>query len=157
MARQIGLGGQGQAGESVQTLLETILEDVIETAKMPERDWRALSPFPLVTLAIPVSAGREFRVTQAGVDAAHQLTDQVWKDRKDYRQTIEREAFNRLSFSAIGQAIQAALVRPFGENGNAEGSVELDSDFYQELAADLGNILDRLAEEIRVDVDRHIP
>ena len=65
---------------------------------MPEHDWQALNQFPLPPLAIPVSAGREYRATQAGVDAAHQLTAQVWKEREDYRQTIEREAFDRLSF-----------------------------------------------------------
>ena len=157
MTRGSGLGGHRRAGESVQTLLETILEDVVKAAAMPEHDWRALSRFPLPPLAIPVSAGREYRATQAGVDAAHQLTDQVWKDRGDYRQTIEREAFNRLSFSAIGQAIQAARARLLEETGDAEGSVELDSAFYQELATDFRNILDRLAEEVRTDVDRHIP
>ena len=157
MTHENGLGGHRRAGESVQTLLETILEDVVQAAAMPERDWRAMSQFPLPPLAIPVSAGREYRATQAGVDAAHQLTDQVWKEREDYRQTTEREAFERLSFSAIGQAIRAAHTRLLKEAGDADGSVEFESAFYQELAADFRNILDRLAEEVCTDVDRHIP
>ena len=100
---------------------------------MPEHDWQALSQFPLPPLAIPISADRQYRATQAGVDAAHQLTDQIWKEREDYRQTIEREAFDRLSFSAIGQAIRAAHSRLLEEDGDADGSVEHESVFYQEL------------------------
>ena len=157
MTRENRLGGHRRAGESVQALLGTILEDIVKAAAMPEHDWQALSQFPLPPLAIPVSVGREYRVTQAGVDAAHQLTDQVWKKREDYRQTIEREAFDRLSFSAIGQAIRATHPRLLKEAGDADGSVEHDSTFYQELAAEFEKILGRLAEEIRIDVDRHIP
>ena len=157
MTDDSGLGGQREAGESDQALLETILEDVVRAASMPEHDWQALSQFPLPPLAIPISADRQYRATQAGVDAAHQLTDHIWKEREDYRQTIEREAFDRLSFSAIGQAIRAAHTRVLEEDGDADGSVEHESVFYQELTADFRNILDRLAEEVRVDVDRHIP
>ena len=157
MTDESGLGGQREAGESDQALLETILEDVVRAASMPEHDWQALSQFPLPPLAIPISADRQYRATQAGVDAAHQLTDQIWKEREDYRQTIEREAFDRLSFSAIGQAIRAAHSRLLEEDGDADGSVEHESVFYQELTADFRNILNRLAEEVRVDVDRHIP
>ena len=157
MTRENGLDGYLRARASVQALVETILEDAVKAAAMPEHDWQALSQFPLPPLAIPVSAGGEYRATQAGVDAAHQLTDLVWKGREDYRQTIDRAAFRRLSFSAIGQAIQDASTRLLKEVGDANGSVELDSALCQELAADFGNILDRLAEEIRIDVDQHIP
>ena len=156
MTHESRFGGHRRAGKPGEKLLETIVEDVVKAARMPEGDWRALSRFPLVSLAIPVSAGREYCVTQAGVAAAHKLTDQVWEEREDYRQTIEREAFDRLSFCAIGQAIQAARARLPEETGDAEGS-KLNSAFYRELAADFRNILERLAEEVRTDVDRHIP
>ena len=157
MTRESGSGGQQRAGESVQALFETILEEVVKAAAMSEHDWLALRQFPLSPLAIPVSAGREYRVTQVGVDAVYQLTDQVWKEREDYRQTIERTAFDSLSFRAIGQAIQAALTRLLKEAGDADVDTELDSAFYQGLAADFRNILDGLAEEVCTDVDRHIP
>ena len=157
MTRENGLGGHRRAGESVQALLGTILEDIVKAAAMPEHDWQALSQFPLPPPAIPVPVGREYPATLAGIDAAHQLTDHVWKEREDYRQTIEREAFDHLSLSAIGQAIQAAITRLHKEAGDADGSVELESAFYQDLAAEFWNILGSLAEEIRNDVDRHIP
>ena len=157
MTDESGYGGQREAGEADQALLETILEDVVRAPSMPEHDWQALSQFPLPPLAIPISADRHYRATQFGVDAARQLTDQIWKEREDYRQTIERESFDRLSFSAIGQAIRAAHTRLLKEPGDADGSVELESAFYRELAADFRNILDGLAEEVRTDVDRHIP
>ena len=157
MTRENELGRHRRAGESVEAPFEKILEDVVKAAAMPEHDWLALSQFPLSPLAIPVSEGREYRVTQAGVDAAYQLTDQVWKEREDYRQTIERTAFDSLSFRAIGQAIQAALTHLLKEAGDVDGDTELDSAFYQGLAADFRNILDRLAEEVCTDCDRHIP
>lgn len=157
MTDDSGAGGQRRDGESDQALIETILEDVVRAASMPEHDWQALSPFPLPPLAIPVSADRQYRATQVGVDAAHQLTERVWKEREDYRQTIQREAFDHLSFKAIGQAIRAAHTRLLTVDEDADESVEHESVFYRELTADFRNILDRLAEEVRVDVDRHIP
>ena len=157
MTDDSGVGGQRRDGESDQALIETILEDVVRAASMPEHDWQALSPFPLPPLAIPVSADRQYRATQVGVDAAHQLTERVWKEREDYRQTIQREAFDHLSFKAIGQAIRAAHTRLLTVDEDADESVEHESVFYRELTADFRNILDRLAEEVRVDVDRHIP
>ena len=145
-------------GEPDEKMLETIVEDIVKAAAMPEKDWWALNQFPLQPLlTIRVSGGGEYRVTQTAVEAAHKLTDWVWEEREDYRQTIEREAFDRLSFSAIGRAIQAGCARLVEEAGDAEGSCELSSAFYQKLADDFRNILDRLAEEIRTDVDRHIP
>lgn len=136
-----------RAEESSEELLETIVEDVVKAAAMPENDWWALNQFPLLPLAIPVSADRMYRATQAGADAVHKLIDRVWEEREDYRQTIERVEFDRLSFNAIGRAIQA----------QAEGSDELVPAFYQELAANFRKIQDRLAEEVRTDVDQHIP
>ena len=158
MTRKCECDRHRRAGETTETLLEVIVEDVVKAAAMPENDWWALNKFPLEPLlAIPDSAGGMCPVTHAGVEAAHKLTDRVWNEREDYRQTIEREAFNCLSFSAIGQALRAALARVLKESGNADGSSELDSGFYHELAADFRNTLDRLTDEIRTDVDRHIP
>lgn len=67
--------------------------------------------------------------------------------------------FNCLLLKAIGQAMHAARARArlLWEAEDAEGGVELDRAFCQELTADFRNILDRLAEEVRTDVDRHIP
>ena len=43
------------------------------------------------------------------------------------------------------------------EPGDAERGSQLGPAFYQEMAADFEDILDRLAEEARADVDQHIP
>ena len=158
MTRESILDRHTRAGEPDEKLLETIVGEVFEAAAMPEDDWWALNRFPLQPLlAIPVSEGRMYPATQAAFEAAHTLTRRVWEEREDYRQTIEREAFDRLSFSAIGQAIQAALSRRHEEAGDAEGSDERDSALNQDLADDFRNILEKLAEEVRTDVDRHIP
>lgn len=157
MTHEGRLGRDRRAERSAEELLETIVEDVVKAATMPEKEWWALSRVPFQPLAIPVSAGGGYRATQVGVDAAHELTDQIWKKREDYRQTIERGAFDCLSFRAIGQGIQAAFTRLPEEAGDAEGNCVLGSAFYQGLAADFRNTLDRLAEEVRTDVDRHIP
>lgn len=157
MTRQSKFDRRKRTGQSDENLLETIIEDILKAATMPTDDWWVLSQFPLTPLAIPISADREYRTTQVGVDAAHKLTRQLWQEREDYRQTIERGSFDRLSFRAIGQAIQAARTRLLEDPPDAERNGELDPVFYQELAADFRDILDRLAEEARTDVDQHIP
>ena len=157
MTRESIFDRHGPAGEPDEKLLETIVGEVSKAAAMPVDDWLALNEFPLQPLAIPAPTGRMYPATQAAADAAHTLTRRVWEEREDYRQTIEREAFDRLSFSAIGQAIQAALARLHEEGGNTGGSDERDSASHQDLADDFRNILDKLAEEVRTDVDRHIP
>ena len=96
-------------------------------------------------------------MTQAGVNAAHRLTGKVWDERGDHRQTIDRKAFDGLSFRAIGQALQAGFARILEEADHADGNGELDRTFYRQLAADFRDILDKLAEEVRLDVDQHIP
>lgn len=157
MARSNKLGGRKRLPEKpAEKLLETIVEDVIRAATMPFNDWRALSPSPLVPLAIPVSPGREYRLTQAGVDAAHELTQQTWPAREDFRQTIEREKFNNLSFTAIGEAIlnRGAHLPTNVEDGK---TTLVDDGFYVALAADYVANLNRLADQARPDVDRHIP
>lgn len=157
MTRESIFDRHGRAGEPDEGLLDTIVGEVSKAAAMPVDDWLALNGFPLQPLAIPAPTGRMYPATQAAVDAADTLTRRVWEEREDYRQTIEREAFDRLSFSAIGQAIQAALALRHEEGGDAEGSDERDSALHQDLADDFRNILDKLAEEVRTDVDRHIP
>ena len=111
-----------RTGRPDERLLETIVEDIVKAAAMPEDDWRALSQFPLPALAIPVSEGREYRATQAGIDAAHELTDQAWDECEDFRQTIERGAFDRLSFRAIGQGLRAAVARALEKTGMQMGT-----------------------------------
>jgi hypothetical protein len=99
------LSSQKARDDPAERLLEAILEDVLKTATMSFDEWWALSRFPLVPLAIPIDSGRQYRVSQAGVDAAHQLTNQMWRKREDFRQTIARPEFDRLSFRAIGETI----------------------------------------------------
>lgn len=151
MARGNKLGGSPPAVEKPEVLLARIIEDVIDAKALSFDEWIALSPNPLVPLALPVSAGGQYQVTQAGVDAAHALTDQVWKARKDFRQTIVRKSFDRLSFTAIGDAVanSPAYLDP---NEDPPG----DS-FYTAVAADFNAKLDDLANRARSDVDRHIP
>ena len=157
MTRESIFDRHGPAGEPDEKLLETIVGEVSKAVAMPVDDWLALNEFPLQPLAIPAPTGRMYPATQAAVDAAHTLTRRVWEEREDYRQTIERERFDHLSFCAIGQAVQAALARRHEEGGDAEGNDERDSASHQDLANDFRNILDKLAEEVRTDVDRHIP
>ncbi|WP_218127911.1 hypothetical protein [Belnapia rosea] len=156
MARSNKLSGQKAPEEPVERLLETILDDVLRATAMTSDEWRALSQFPLVPLAIPVGLGREYRVTQAGVDAAHRLTEQIWRKQENYRQTVARPEFNRLSFQAIGETIQncrSHLPSDVGDDGNTT----VGDLFFAAMAADFVRNLDRLADAARPDVDRHIP
>ncbi|NTH16650.1 hypothetical protein G6L99_31550 [Agrobacterium rhizogenes] len=120
---------------------------------MPSDQWRKLWPNPFTSMAIPVGGGREYPCTQAGVDAAHRLTAQTWQARADLRQTISRETFNRLSFTAVGQALASspAHIPPDAPSGPA------DDAFFIAVAADYAANLDVLATGARPTVDRHIP
>ena len=69
--RKNRLDRQAQAREPIEELLAMIVEDMVQAARMPHDDWWALSQSPLVPLAIPVSTGKQYRVTQTGVEAAH--------------------------------------------------------------------------------------
>lgn len=86
-------------------------------------------------------------------DAAHKLTTQTWEERVDLRQTIARDTFNRLSFTAIGQTIRSSPkhLPPDQTSGRP------DDAFYAALVADYVANLDALAAKARPDVDRHIP
>jgi hypothetical protein len=156
LTRSNKLSGQKAPGVQAERLLETILEDVIKAAAMPFDEWWALSKFPLVPLAIPVDSGREYRVTQAGVDAAHRLTEQTWGEREDFRQTIARSEFDKLSFRAIGETILNCRSHlPSDVADQNDGAV--NDAFFAAMVVDYGLNLDRLASAARPDVDRHIP
>ena len=155
MARSEKLKGQKVPDNPPERLIQTILEDVLKTATMPFDEWWALSRNPLVPLAIPVDAERKYRVTQAGVDPAHRLTEQTWRKREDFRQTIARPEFDRLSFRAIGEAILGC--RDHLPSGGADqGDASVDEAFFAAMATDYEQNLDRLAAAARPDVDRHI-
>lgn len=151
LARGKKLGGPKPAVEKPEVLLQRIIEAVIEAKALSFKDWFALSPNPLVPLALPVSGDRQYPVTQAGVDAAHALTDQVWKARADFRQTIVRKNFDRLSFTAIGDSVT-------NSPNHLDPSEDPPGDkFYAAVAADFSAQLDALANKARGDVDQHIP
>ncbi len=106
MGRQNKFADHKKTNETpASELFGVILEDVIKTAEMSEAEWLKLSTVPFELLAIPVSQNGHYPVTQSGVDAAHKLTQQTWSAREDLRQTIARDAFNKLSFQAIGETI----------------------------------------------------
>jgi hypothetical protein len=157
VSRSNKLSGRKRSPEKrPEKILETIFDDVIQTATMPFNDWWASSPSPLVPLAIPVSPGREYRVTQAGVNAAYELTQQTWQAREDFRQTIGREEFNRLSLTAIGETILNSPAHLPKDVEDGETTL-VDEAFYVALAADYVDNLNQLADRARPDVDRHIP
>ena len=139
-----------------EQLMEVILEDVLKAGAMSFDEWWALSRFPLVPLAIPVNTERQYRVTQAGVNAAHQLTEQTWRARADFRQTIARSEFDKISFRAIGETILNCRSHlPSDAAGKDDTSV--NEAFFAAMADDYKNNLERLANSARPDVDRHIP
>lgn len=156
MARSNKLDGQKVPEVPAERLLETILEDVIKAAAMPFGEWWALSRFPLVPLAIPVDSEQEYRVTQVGVDAAHRLTGQTWDRREDFRQTIARSEFDKLSFRSIGETIRNCRSHLPIDAAEQHNTV-VDDRFFAAMAADYERILDRLADAARPDVHRHIP
>lgn len=140
----------------VEQLFDTIIEDAIKAAAMSFDDWWALSQSPFTALAIPVDSERQYRVTQVGINAAHCLTDQTWKKRRDFQQTIARDEFNKLSFKAIGEAILNGLSNLPTETNDPENS-SLEDDFFTTLAEDYEHNLERLSDHARPDVYRHIP
>ena len=157
MTRSSRDSDHGEAQKPVEELLAIIVEDVIKAASMPHDEWWASNPFPLVPRVIRASEDREYRVTEEGVGAAYRLTDQKWWAYEDYRQTIARETFDRLSFGAIGKVIENAPAHLPPEAGDAEDGGMVDPSFYDELAKDYNGGLAALADEARVDTDRHIP
>ena len=156
MARTNKFEGNKATDAPTGQLMEVILEDVLKAGAMSFDEWWALSRFPLVPLAIPVSTDRQYRVTQAGVNAAHQLTEQTWRAREDFRQTIARPEFNKISFRAIGETIVNCRSHiPSDAAGKDDTSV--NETFFAAMAEDYKNNLERLANSARPDVDRHIP
>jgi hypothetical protein len=156
LARSSKLKGNKAPDTPTERLIEVILEDVLKAGSMSFDEWSALSRFPLVPLAIPVNSERQYRVTQAGVDAAHRLTEQTWGAREDFRQTIARSEFDKISFRAIGETILNCRSHlPSDAAGKDHTSV--DEAFFAAMAGDYKNNLERLANAARPDVDRHIP
>lgn len=137
-------------------LFEIILTDVIQTAAMPYETWSASNPSPFAERAIPVSSGGRYQVTQAGMGAALQLTEQLWTARGDLRQTIGRERFNQLSFTAIGDTVLNSRDH-LPTDASTEGSDPATEAFYLALSGDYVDRLNRLADQARLDLDRHIP
>lgn len=139
-------------------LMEAIVEDVIKAKAMPFAQWHALSLNPLVPLAIPVSQGGQYPVTQVGVEAAHTLTRQSWKSHEALRQTINWESFIMLSFQAIGDTVRDCRTRfPEILDSQNQHDVVPGDDFYAVLAEDYQSRLQLLASRASPDVDRHIP
>lgn len=134
-------------------LFQTILDDVLATATMPFDDWQKLWPDPFTAMAIPVSGSRQYQCTQAAINAAHELTQQSWDTHANLRQTIARRVFDRLSFTAIGDAIAACPAHL--PQSRRTGTV--DDSFYEMMAADYEANLQSGSAMARPDLDRHIP
>lgn len=157
MVRRDGSDGEPPMSTPVEQLFNTIVEDIAKAPAIAELDWWRLSKFPLVPLAIPISTDTQYRVTQVGVDAAHKLTDQMWMERRDLRQTMSRKAFDRISFRAIGQAIQCTAGCLPEQAADPDGDDQGSTTFFENLAAEFSNTLDKLADGARGEVDQHIP
>ena len=142
--------------DSAESLIETIVDDVLKTAAMPFEDWLSQNRFPMIPMTIPADAGRAYNVTQAGVDAAHRLTAQTWNERSEFRQTIERSAFDRISFRAIGEALTSSPSH-LPPDAQTRGQDPLPEGFFTAVVADYRKNLDRLAATILQTTDRHIP
>lgn len=142
--------------DSAESLIQTIVDDVLTTARMPFKDWLAQNRFPMAPMTIPTSSGQGYNVTQSGVDAAHRLTGQTWRENDQFRQTIARTAFDRLSFRAIGEAVLNSPSH-LPPDSATRGQDPLEDDFFSAVVADYRLNLDRLAGTIRQTTDRHIP
>ncbi len=153
MSRTSTIGARRPAKVPIEKYIETIVADVFETFAMPSEEWRSLWKSPLVPMAITTVDHRELRCTQVAIDAAHELTELVWKDRAEVRQSISREAFKKISFNAIGEAIVASPsnVPP----GTADGPV--DDEFFSAVSRDYLDWVDRLAGKKLETTSRHIP
>ena len=157
MTRNSRDSGEAEAEEPVEKLLEVVVADAMRARSIPDEKWWASNPSPLVPRVIRASGDREYRVTEEGLRAAHRLTEQEWWAREEFRQTIARESFDRLSFGAIGRTIESATAHLSPESGDGEDGGMTEASFYHELAKDYNRALVALADEARVDADRHIP
>lgn len=153
MPRSSKLSG-ARPEKPAEHLVEIILTDVLETSAMPFRDWLAQNPNPLIPQVIRGMSGYEYRVTQKGVDAVHRLTDQEWRARGAIRQTIARDAFNKISFQALGDAILDR--RSHIAADAADGDVANEA-FFAAMLADYRHKLEDYANAVRRTTDRHIP
>lgn len=154
MSRPSNNQNSGAPAFTTEELLDIILADVLATQTMSTEDWWALNKnAPFTSMAIPAGRSREYHVTQVAVNAAHDLTQQSWDAREDLRQTVDRTAFDRASFTAIGETIANCRAHMSHDDAkDPEGRV-----FFAALAKDYADNLSRLAGEARINVDRHIP
>jgi hypothetical protein len=145
--------GSGKAAKvPAGELLDQILGDILATATMPYEEWHKLWPDPFTAMAIPVGGRRQYQCTQRAIDAAHTLTQQTWDARDDLRQTMTRQAFDRVSFTAIGDAV--ATCRRHLPPEKSTGPV--DDSFFDAMAGDYESYLEAGSAKIRPDLDRHI-
>ena len=137
--------------------LRVIIEDIFKTSKIPVLDWLKMSKIPFRPLAIPISIGKEYRVSQLGVDAAYELTDHTWKRRKELKEKMVKKTFDGLSFQAIGRAIETTSNHHVEAVNNSKISGEIDTDVYQQMAQEYRDCLDGLIDQVCLDFDQHIP
>lgn len=154
MGRGNKVGQLKTKSKPAEQLVEIIVGSVIEAKALPFKEWQALWPSPFTPLAIPVSTG-QYPVTQAGFDAASELTQQTWDDQPEFRQTIGRDKFNKISLKAIGDTLlNSPNLLP---EDPANDTTFPDSSFYSHLVADYAANLKRFADKERGDIDQHIP
>ena len=150
-----GTQGSGKKPDQpIPKLIEQIVDDVMATAAMPHDEWHELWESPFVPMAIPTPDRRQYACTRLGIDAAHAITEQVWKASAGYRARFTRAKFDRISFEAIGRAIADS-------NSHlptvAEPGQLVDDRFYEAIAGDYEANLEAGAENATEDLDRHIP
>lgn len=84
------------------------------------------------------------------------LRRRTWNERSEFRQTIERSAFDRISFRAIGEALTSSPSH-LPPDAQTRGQDPLPEGFFTAVVADYRKNLDRLAATILQTTDRHIP
>jgi len=157
VARENKLNDRKETSQKpISELLETIVEDVVDTASMLDKDWLALSEGPFTQLAIPVGSDRHYRATRKGIDAAWEIAQQVWGAHEEFRQSLSHEEFDRLSFKAIGEMLKD-LRTHFSKDAQGDTTACVDPPLFSALEDDYNKKLVRLVEAAHVDLDQHIP
>lgn len=137
------------------SMFEEIVSEAIAAKRMPYDQWVSLTPTPWVPLAIPTSTDTSLRMTQAGVNAAHALSEKAFSSHLPLQQQFSKDEFTRESFKAIGDTmvnIGKHLPRTDGELSDAE-----HSELYKSLAKEFAERISDLQKKTRPDLDRHIP
>lgn len=136
-------------------LFEAVLTDVIDVGSLSYSEWMARfpsRPFPPPT--IKTMDGREYRVTQPGIEAAHQITDRLFEEKPAYIHQVSEGELEKMSFRAIGSALAGA--KDFIPEITDEASFD-HAAFYAALESKHRSGIDEQVEEAIVDLDRHIP